>query len=314
MKISIVIPCYTSAQFLESTIIEIQEEMQKLSLSDYEIVLVNDSSPDKTFEVIKEIVKKNDNIVGINLAKNFGQHSALMAGFHFVTGDIVVCMDDDGQTPPSEIHKLIEAVNKGYDVVYAKYQEKKHAWYRNLGSEINSIMMEWMLKKPKDLYISSYFAAKRYVIEEVKKYSHSFPYIIGLILQTTKSITNVEILHRNRKMGKSGYSMAKLFALWMNGFTAFSIKPLRIANLLGVLCAAIGFIFLVYVVVRRIIYGDFGAMGWSSLISVILFMGGIIMCILGMMGEYVGRIYLSINNAPQFVIRDVIRNIRSEKE
>lgn len=305
MKISIVIPCYASAKFLRNTVAEIKEEMAKLNKYEYEVILVNDCSPDDTFQVIKAIAEENKNIKGINLAKNFGQHAALMAGFQYVTGDIVVCMDDDGQTPASELYKLINEISEDCDVVYARYTTKKHAWYRNLGSKVNSLMTEWMLGKPRDLYISSYFAAKRYVIEEMKKYGHSFPYVIGLVLRTTKHIRNVDVLHKDRAVGESGYSLKKLFGLWLNGFTAFSIKPLRIADLMGAFCAIIGFIFLVYVVIRRLIYGDSGIIGWTSLISVMLFIGGMLMCILGIIGEYVGRMYICMNNAPQYVIKDV---------
>lgn len=312
MKVSVVIPCYKSAEFLENTVREIQEEMEHLQTYEYEVILVNDCSPDNTFEVIRNIAKRNSNIIGIDLAKNFGQHAALMAGFHYVTGDIVVCMDDDGQTPAAEMHKLLNAISDECDVVYARYQTKRHAWYRNLGSKINSIMTEWMLGKPKNLYLSSYFAAKRYVVEEMKKYNRSYSYVIGLVLRTTKNIKNVDVEHKDRAVGESGYSLKKLIALWMNGFTAFSIKPLRMADFLGVLCASAGFIFLIFVITKRIICGDSVAVGWSSLISVMLFIGGILMCILGMIGEYIGRIYMCINNAPQYVIKEIVET-RGEK-
>lgn len=307
MKISVVIPCYVSAKFLEKTISDLKSEISKLSQYEFEVILVNDCSPDDTFKVIEQIVAENENFVGINLAKNFGQHAALMAGFQYVTGDIIVCMDDDGQTPASELHKLIEGISDECDVVYAKYLTKKHAWYRNIGSKINGIMTEWMLGKPKDLYISSFFAAKKYVINEMKKYEHSYPYVIGLVLRTTKNIKNVEVTHKDRTIGESGYSFKKLLSLWMNGFTAFSIKPLRIADFIGVICALAGFAFLVYVVIKRIVGGDAGVIGWSSLISVILFIGGILMCILGIIGEYIGRMYICLNNAPQYVVKEVVK-------
>lgn len=312
MKISIVIPCYSSAKFLENTVKEVEEEMSLLTQYEYEIILINDSSPDNTYEIIKKIAAQNNHVKGIHLAKNFGQHAALMAGFQYVTGDLVVCMDDDGQTPASEMHKLIENISDECDVVYARYETKKHAWYRNIGSKINSIMAEWMISKPKDLYVSSYFVAKRYVVDEMKRYSHSFPYVIGLVLRTTKNIKNVDVIHKERTVGESGYSVGKLLALWMNGFTAFSVKPLRIADLMGAASAILGFIFLIYVIVRRVLYGDAGAIGWSSLISVMLFIGGISMCIMGIIGEYIGRIYISINNAPQYVIKDTVGELEEE--
>ena len=137
---------------------------------EYEIILIDDSSPDNTYQVIEKISREHRNIYGASLAKNFGQHAALMAGFSYASGDYVLCMDDDGQTPASEIHKLLEALSDDIDVVYAEYETKKHSLYRNLGSKLNAKMTEWMLGKPKELYVSSFFVAKRYVIEEMLKY------------------------------------------------------------------------------------------------------------------------------------------------
>ena len=305
-KISIVIPCYASSQFLKNTVSEIEKEMLEMAQDEYQIILVNDSSPDNTFQVIRELTEQNERILGINLAKNFGQHAALMAGFKYATGDVIVCMDDDGQTPASEIHKLINELSEDCDVVYARYNVKKHSSFRNFGSKLNGLMTEWLLGKPKNLYVSSYFAAKKYVIDEVKKYENAYPYVIGLILRTTKNVKNIDVVHKDRMVGDSGYSLKKLLALWLNGFTAFSVKPLRIANFIGIISATLGFVFLIYVILKRIIGGSSTAIGWSSLISVLLFIGGILMCILGIIGEYIGRIYICLNNSPQYVIREIL--------
>ena len=167
MKISFVIPCYRSQKTLAGVIHEVQETMATLNGYTYEIILVNDASPDDTFSEIRRLCKENDNIIGIDMAKNFGQHSALMAGFHEVSGEIVVCLDDDGQTPANEVGKLLDKINEGYDVVYAEYSNKKHSKFRNLGSHLNSVMTEHLLEKPKDLYISSYFAARKFIIDEI---------------------------------------------------------------------------------------------------------------------------------------------------
>ncbi|MCR5606142.1 MAG: glycosyltransferase family 2 protein, partial [Treponema sp.] len=180
MKYSFVIPCYRSEKTLENVVAEIKEKMSEMNHSDYEIILVNDCSPDNTWGTIRDLCAKNTNIIGINHAKNFGQHAALMAGFHFVTGDIVICLDDDGQTPANEVDKLIsKIIDEDYDVVYASYSEKKHSKFRNWGSHVNKVMTEVMLGKPKELYISSYFAAQRYIVDEMLNYQGVYPYVIG---------------------------------------------------------------------------------------------------------------------------------------
>jgi len=139
-KISFVIPCYRSTNTIESVVTEIQDTMKNCVDYNYEIILINDSSPDDTFETIVRISKINKNVLGLNLSKNFGQHAALMAGFNHCTGDIVVCLDDDGQTPADEALKLINKIEEGFDIVYASYENKKHSWFRNLGSKFNSKM------------------------------------------------------------------------------------------------------------------------------------------------------------------------------
>lgn len=305
MKVSFVIPCYRSEKTLESVVNEITDTMHTLDEYDYEIILVNDCSPDNTFGVIRQLCEKNNKITGISHAKNFGQHAALMAGFSFVTGDVVVCLDDDGQTPANEVGKLLDKINEGYDVVYAEYEHKQHSGFRNWGSHVNKVMTEIMLNKPKELYISSYFAARRFVVDEMLNYKGAYPYVIGLVLRTTRRICNVPVNHRERMEGNSGYTFKKLLALWMNGFTSFSILPLRIASYGGSLIACIGFIYAIYVVIAKLLHPE-RMLGWSSTISVILILGGLILLVLGLIGEYVGRIFISINNSPQYVIRDVI--------
>ncbi|MGL5259880.1 MAG: glycosyltransferase family 2 protein [Lachnospiraceae bacterium] len=304
-KVSFVIPCYKSAQTIESVVNEVQESMEKLEQYEFNIILVNDASPDDTFEVITKLSETHPNILGINLAKNFGQHGALMAGFHHAVGEIIVCLDDDGQTPANEVYKLLEKIEAGDDVVYAKYDVKKHSSFRNLGSYVNEKMAEFLLGKPKELYVSSYFAAKRFVVEEMIKYSNAFPYVIGLVLRTTKRISNVSVKHRDREIGTSGYTLIKLLGLWFNGFTAFSTKPLRIATLIGISCAGIGFIYGIYTILKKF-YNPLVPIGFSSLMAALMFIGGMLMLMLGLIGEYVGRMYICMNNAPQFVIREKV--------
>lgn len=305
MKISFVIPCYRSEKMIGRVIDEINTTMERLSAYTYEIILVNDSSPDNTFGAIKALAEQYPFIKGVDLARNFGQHSALMAGFHYITGDIVVCLDDDGQTPASEVDKLLNKMEEGFDVVYAKYEHKQHSVFRNFGSKVNEIMTRFMLGKPKELYISSYFAARRYVIDDVIRYENSYPYVIGLVLRATKHVTNVVVNHRDRAEGSSGYTLKKLLSLWFNGFTAFSVKPLRIATIMGGISAVGGFGYGLFTILKKFLLPDV-PVGFSALMSAVVIFGGMIMLMLGLIGEYIGRIYISLNSAPQYVVREVV--------
>lgn len=303
--ISFVIPCYRSAQTIGRVVQEIRETMAALPQYRYEIVLVNDASPDDTFETILALCRENRDVCGVNLARNFGQHAALMAGFRYVRGDIVVCLDDDGQTPADEVGKLLSEIEAGSDVVYAKYTNKRHSGFRNFGSRINELMTRVMLGKPKELYLSSYFAAKRFVVEEMLRYENPYPYVIGLVLRTTKKIANVEVTHREREMGTSGYTIGKLLGLWFNGFTAFSVKPLRIATVIGVLSACAGFAYGIYTIIKKFM-NPAVPVGFSALMAAVVFFCGLNLLMLGIIGEYIGRIYISMNNSPQYVIRECL--------
>lgn len=304
-KISFVIPCYRSEKTLEFVIDEIRSAMQGLTAYEYDIFLVNDCSQDGTINVIRKLCSRYDNITGIDLAKNFGQHAALMAGLRMSDGDIIVCLDDDGQTPASEVGKLISGIESGHDVVYASYNNKKHNAFRNFGTFMNDIMTRVMLGKPKELQVTSYFAARRFVVDSMLEYENCYPYIIGLVLRSTRNIVNVSVTHRSREVGTSGYTMKKLLALWFNGFTAFSILPLRIATLTGVVCAGGGFLYGIYTIIKKFVNPNV-PLGFSSVMAAIVFIGGMLMIMLGFIGEYIGRIYISINNSPQYVVREII--------
>lgn len=303
--ISFVIPCYRSAQTIGGVIEEIDKTMKQLTAYSYEIVLVNDSSPDNTYEVIRALCAERKDICGINLARNFGQHAALMAGFHYTHGEIIICLDDDGQTPAGEVGKLLAKIEEGYDAVYAKYAHKQHSGFRNFGSRINELMTRVMLGKPKELYLSSYFAIRRFIVDEMIRYTNPYPYVIGLVLRTTRNIANVEVTHREREVGTSGYTVGKLLGLWFNGFTAFSIKPLRIATAMGCMTAVAGFLYGIYTVVKKFVNPNV-PIGFSAMMAALVFIGGMIMLMLGLIGEYIGRIYISLNNSPQYVIKECI--------
>lgn len=302
MQISIVIPCYGSEATIEGVVKEITEAMEKRNAV-YEIILVNDASPDHIWEKIISLCSNHENIHGIHFSKNFGQHSALMAGYRHAKGDVVVSMDDDGQTPADELYKLLDKLEEGYDVVYAAYKRKKHNFFRNLGSKLNEYMCEKLLGKPKGLKATSYFVAKKFVIDEICRYHNPYAYVGGLIFRTTNNVGMVFVSHRARIMGDSGYNLRKLFALWLNGFTAFSIVPLRISSYVGMSSAVLGFIYLIYILIRRLL-NPFVQMGWSSITAIMLLLGGMILLVLGMIGEYLGRVYIGLNNAPQYVIKE----------
>lgn len=311
--VSFVIPCYCSTHTIGAVVDEICSTMQTLPQYAYEIILVNDCSPDDTLETLKALVDRNDPITVVDLARNFGQQSAIMAGLSHSSGDYVVCLDDDGQTPADEVGKLLAKLEEGYDVVYASYAHKQHSKFRNWGTRVNNKMTEIMLGKPKSLAITSYFAAKRFIVLEMLKYKHSFPYSEGLVLRATRRVCNVPVNHRQRQEGKSGYTLGKLIALWMNGFTSFSVKPLRLATYAGVVTALLGFIYAVVIVIKHFVDSTVPA-GWSSTMALQLVLGGIVLVVLGLIGEYIGRIYMCINASPQFVEREVIKKETRENE
>lgn len=306
-KLSYVIPCYRSEHTLTAVVEEITRTMAALPQYDYEIVLVNDCSPDGTLNTIRSLVAADPHVQGVDLARNFGQHAALMAGFHQCSGDIIVCLDDDGQTPADEVGKLLDKIEAGYDVVYASYDNKRQAGWRNLGSWVNSKMTEIMLGKPPELVVNSYFAARRFVVDEMLRYEHCYPYVIGLVLRSTKHICNVPVHHRAREEGRSGYTLGKLLGLWMNGFTSFSVKPLRIASYFGTLSAVAGFLYMIYIIINHFTRHT-APLGWASTTALLLLLGGVILLVLGLIGEYVGRIYMCANNAPQYVTREYLHH------
>lgn len=310
--ISFVIPCYGSENTIEIVVDEICNTMEQREALSYEIILVNDNSPDGVWSVIHKLAQKHDFIKGVSLARNFGQHAALMAGYGICDGEIVISLDDDGQTPADELFLLVDKLNEGYDVVYGRYPKIKQSPFRIWGSLVNEKMIQILLDKPKDLKCTSYYAAKKFIIEEMLRYKNAYPYVGGLVLRSTKNVANVMVTHRARLEGNSGYSIGKLLALWFNGFTAFSVKPLRVATIAGCICAVSGFVFGLVMVLRKL-QGYTTVLGYSSIMTAIFFIGGIIMMLLGIIGEYIGRIYISINDAPQYVIREKV-GIDDEKD
>lgn len=306
--ISFVIPCYNSTNTLEPVVEEICAMMER-DFPDYifEIILVNDGSPNgTTYDKICSIARANRHVKGINLARNFGQPSAVMAGLNYASGDYIVCGDDDGQTPFNEFARLFEKITEGYDAVEGKFtQHEKRSLVRVVGTKMNEWMATALINKPKGLVLTTYWVIKRFVAQEMIKYSNSYPYLGGLMMRTTQNVVNVGFTKKDRLKGKSGYNLRKMIELWLNGFTSFSVKPLRIAVFVGILSAFAGFVYGLITIIIKLINPTIQA-GYSSLLAVMLFMFGIVFLMMGMMGEYVGRIYMALNNTPQYVIKETI--------
>lgn len=300
--LSIVVPVYRSAQILPQLVDQIHAEMCKNGLGDnFELLLVNDASPDNSWQVIRALTQKHGFIKGISLRRNFGQHNAIMAGLHYVCGDFIVLMDDDLQHPPRAIGDMVRALAEGYDVCYTNYLNRQHAIWKRLGSKFNDWVATHLLGKPKGLYLSSFKAIRKEVVDEIVKYDGPYAYVDGLILDVTRSITTIAIEHQARHEGEGNYNLRRSFSLWMKMATSFSVLPLRIASYAGFALAALSLIMIIFVLAQKLIHPDLPA-GWASLIATMLFIGGIQTLCIGVIGEYLGRTYLKLNHKPQFVV------------
>ncbi len=305
--VSLVIACYRSEHTVRTVVDEIAATFEGNETYDYELLLVNDCSPDDVWSVLRDAADENEHVTAVNLAKNMGRIPALMAGFRLSRGDIVVVLDDDGQCPMDRVFDLLGPVTgeTDYDVAVADYPVKKQGFFKGLGSKLNERMTRIVLEKPKDVRFNNFLAMRRYVVDEIMRYENPYPYLTGLLLRTTRRIVNIPMEERDRLCGGTTYTLKKLVALWMNGFTAFSVKPLRIATVFGFFTAIAGFVWGLVIVIRKIVNPAQIMAGYSSLMAVILVVGGVLMLMLGLVGEYVGRIYISINRSPQYVVRDV---------
>lgn len=312
MLISICIACYRSEKTLPIVVKSIEELFSKQDKYDYEIILVNDCSPDNTFGVIRNLCQNNDKITGIDLSRNYGQAAAKMAAFQYVNGDAVVLMDDDGEHPVEGIFQLVDKLNEGYDVVYAHFNNRQHTLMKRLTSNLHGKLLEVMGNKPKGVYRSAYAAWSKTVVEAMKKYKSPFMSIGPYLTHLTTKYANVDMEHHSRIAGQSGYSYKKLFKMWSNIFFSFSMFPLRIASYLGFVMASCGFIFGVYLIIRKIMNPEIVA-GFTSILATLLLLGGLILIILGIIGEYIGRIYMTISDMPQYTIRTVVNDKKINK-
>lgn len=300
--LSIVVPVYRSAPILPLLAEKVQQEITALALpAGFELILVNDASPDNSWAVIRELATRYPFIKGIHLRRNFGQHNATMAGLNHAAGEWVVVMDDDLQHPPEAIGQMLAALREGYDVCYTRYLNRQHAAWKKLGSAFNDWVATHLLGKPKGLYLSSFKAMRREVVQEVIQYDGPYAYLDGLILGVTNAITAVDIEHQARHEGEGNYNLRRSVSLWLKMATSFSILPLRLASYAGFMLAGFSVLMIIYVVIAKWLHPELPA-GWASLIATMLLIGGIQTLCIGMMGEYLGRTYLKLNRKPQFVV------------
>lgn len=301
-KTSIVIPVYNGALSIGRLVDELIARLSPLFR--IEIVLINDCSPDNSEEVCIGVTRKHPDFVSFySLAINVGEHNAVMAGLNKATGDYAVIVDDDFQNPVSEVQKLISyMISNDYDIVYTFYKEMKQPLFRRLGSGFNDKVANVMLKKPKNLYLSSFKIINRFLIDEVIKYNLPYPYIDGLVLRTTSNIGKIEVSHNIREAGKSNYTLHKLLSLWMNMFTNFSILPLRLSIFAGFIFSIIGFLIGINAIVEKIRNPNL-PLGYTFIVIIISLYAGVQLIAIGMVGEYIGRIFMSNNKKPQYSIR-----------
>lgn len=302
-EISVVIPVYKSASMLPAVVDAIRDVLNREAPASFEIVLVNDASPDESWNVIRQLAAQDGRVKGISLRRNAGQHNAIMAGLSVAGGTYIVLMDDDLQHPPAAIPQLIFELKAGSDVCYTSYIDRQHALWKKIGSAFNDRVASFLLKKPKGLYLSSFKAMRYEIAREMLKYDGPFAYIDALILDVTRSISVVDVKHGARLHGEGNYNLRRSLSLWLKAATSSSVYPLRFATLLGVVISAVSFIGAIWVVINKLIDPSIPA-GWSSLMVVTCLVAGIQLVALGIIGEYVGRAFVTINHRPQYVIRE----------
>lgn len=303
-EISVVVPVYNSHECVAELVRQVSDALKNF---DWELILVNDSSPDTSWQEIVKATKNESRVLGINLRKNGGQDLAILAGLNNSNGKWIVIMDDDLQHSPYDIPKLYEEAQKGFDVVYADFEQKKQKLWKNLGSALNGKVSEIALGKPKGIYLSPFKIINGDVVKEMCKLNNLFPYIDGLIFQVTRNITQIKIEHHKRAAGKSNYTLFKSIQVFLRMMFGFSVLPLNIASYIGSLSALLGLVLAVYYFVKFCL-GLESVTGWTSLIVVILILGGMILLALGIIGRYLGQMYLTVNNSPKFVIKETTKS------
>ncbi len=301
-EISIVIPVYNSHECVAELSRQIKDALQGI---DYEQIMVNDCSKDSSWEEIQKEASQNPNLLGINLRKNGGQDSAILTGLNYASGEWIIIMDDDLQHSPYDIPKLYAEAKKGYDVVYANFEAKKQKLWKNLGSWFNGKISEIAIQKPKNIYLSPFKIVSKGVVDEMVKFNNLFPYIDGLIFQVTRNITQIDIEHHKRELGQSNYDLIKSIKVFLRMLFGFSTMPLNLASWTGFFSAIAGFALSIFYFVEFLL-GKADVTGWTTIVILILILGGLILVALGIIGKYLGQVYLTVNNQPKFIVKETV--------
>lgn len=311
LELSLVIPVYNGSETIEAVVEGLRTSLSSVR---HEIVLVNDGSLDASEEVCNRLaVRYPDTVTFVQLSRNFGEHAAVLAGLRRTVGPYVVTLDDDGQNPPDQVPILLDYVRAhDLDVVYGRYRSKQHGRIRNWGSWFTNTVATLLLKKPPNLYLSSFKIMSRFLVDTVAGYAGPYPYLDGLVLQATERIGQVDVEHRHRQAGCSGYNLRRLVRLWSNMFLGFSIAPLRLATLGGMVVSLFSLVLLVAIVVDKLFISPNVTLGIPTVLVCLTFFSGVQLWVLGMVGEYVGRVFLQLHGKPQAVVRyERIHNDRS---
>ena len=313
MLVSVAIPCYRSEKNLDMVVDEIRSAFAQKDEHEYQIILVCDGSPDHTDEVIRKLCSEDENIVGVLLSRNFTQSNAKMAALKYVKGEILVYMDDDGQHPAEDIFKLVEKVCEGYDVVYAHFDHKEQSRFKVWTSNLFGKISEKMGRRPKGIKTSSFLAYSRFAVDELKAYTSPTPAPSGYLYTVTTRFANIESTQRKRASGKSGYNLVKMISMAVTGLTNFTIVPLRMIDVIGFISAIAGLIYGLVLVIRKLFFAAV-VPGYTSNMVVMLILGGLILISLGLVGEYVGRIYILLSNKPQYVVREELNVTKNPED
>lgn len=307
--LSIVVPVYRSEDCLVALYDAVGRELAAAGIS-FELILVNDCSPDGSWGVIESLCRVDRRVVGVDLRRNFGQDNAILTGLRLVRGRHVAVMDDDLQHHPKYLPALLAKLGEGADVVYACFRTKRQKLWKNAGSWLNGKLAEWVLGKPKGVYLSPYKVIRREVVEAVCDYPGPSPYIDGLLFQTTSRITQIPAEHYPRFGGRGNFTLLRSAGVSARLAFSFSAMPLRLVSWCGFLLAALGMLLTIFVVGYRLLFPENfppQAVGWASLMVAILLTGGLQMIFFGVLGEYAGRTYLLVSRKPQTSIREVLR-------
>lgn len=308
LNLSIVVPVYRSEDCLPELMSAITKALAPYDWN-YEVILVNDFSPDGSWKTIQSLCRKYPCLIGVDLRRNFGQDNAILTGLRLSRGKYVAIMDDDLQHDPRYLPALMDKIGEGVDVAYADFDKKRQKLWKNIGSWINGKIADRVLWKPKHVYLSPYKVVARDVVDLICNYSGPKPYIDGLLFQATWRMASVPVEHFPRYAGRSTYNPWKALEVSTRLIFSFSVKPVRLVTWCGLVMAILALVAAAGVTLYRLLSPqDFPAeaVGWSSLMVAFLLVSGIQMMFLGVLGEYAGRAYLLVNRHPQTSIRTVI--------